>query len=145
MVLTINDLMPISLCLATQELFDVKRFRNNFCDFILLRYKEVGLSTKIFEIKRQLNSSAMEKKFLEGHKAVIVSNIDKIISMISMRYTNIDARRVEKIIENARNMIEKILLVETFEQIAVLEPEFKSNVTLPVYDLFHSYSKSRLI
>jgi hypothetical protein len=128
------------LCIATQELFDTKRFRNNFCDYLLLRTKDLKLSTKVFEIKRQLNSSAMEMKFLEGHKTVIISNMDKIISLVS-RYASIDARRVERIVENARNLIQKVMNAETFEQIAVLEPEFRSNVTLPVYDLFSSYAR----
>jgi len=145
MTLTLNDLMPIGLCLATQELFDARRFRNNFCDFLLLRFKDLKFSTSIIEIKRQLNSSSMEKKFLEGHKAAIISNMDKIISLVSSKYANMDARRVERIVDNSKNIINKVLLAETFDQIAVLEPEFRGNVTLPVYELFSSYGRSRLI
>lgn len=144
MALTPTDLMPVGLCLATQELFDAKRFKTNFCDFLVLRDRDLKFSTKIFEIKRQLNSSVMEKKFLDGHKAAIISNMDKIISLVSSRYASIDARRVERIVESAKNLIYKVLETETFEQVAVLEPEFRSNVTLPVYELF-STSRSRLV
>jgi len=145
MSLTLSDLAPIGLCIATQDLFDAKRFRNNFCDFILLRARDMKFSTNIIEIKRQLNSSSMEKKFLEGHKTAIMSNTDKIISIITSRYVNIDARRVERIVENAKNLIGKVLMAETFEQISVLEPEFKSNITLPVFELFSAYSRSRVL
>jgi len=145
MALTLNDLMPISLCLSTQELLDAKRFKNDFCDFLLLRLKDLKFSTKLIEIKRQLNYSTMEKKFLDGHKTAIIGNIDKIISLITSKYANMDARRVERIVESAENIIQKVLDAETFDNISVLEPEFKSNITLPVYDLFSAYSKSRVI
>jgi len=141
MSLTLNDIVPVGLCIATQELFDAKRFRNNFCDFLLLRASDLKFATRVVETKRQLNASSMEKKFLEGHKTAIVSNIDKIISLVSTRYVNVDARRVERIMERAKDMINRVLIAESFEQIAVLEPDFKSNITLPVYELFSTYSR----
>jgi hypothetical protein len=141
MSLTLSDIMPVGLCIATQELFDAKRFRNNFCDFLLFRAKDMKFTSTVIETKRQLNSSSMESKFLEGHKTAIISNIDKIISLVSSRYANIDARGVERIVERAKNMINRVLTAENFDQITVLEPEFRNGVTLPVYELFSAYSK----
>lgn len=141
MSLTPTDLMPVGLCLATQDLFDARRFRSNFCDFLLLRVKDLKFSTRIFDMKRQLNSSAMEKKFLEGHKAAIISNIDKIISLVTSRYSAMDARRVERIVENAKNIIYKVLESDTFDRIANIEPEFRGGVTLPVFSLFSTSSR----
>ncbi|MEM5836269.1 MAG: hypothetical protein QXR09_01460 [Candidatus Aenigmatarchaeota archaeon] len=135
--------MPISLCIATQELLDVKRFRNNFCDFVLFKYKNFNFINKIIETKRQLNSSSLEKNFFEGHKTAIVSNIDKIISLVISRYMNLDARVVEKIVESAKEIMEKVVTAENFNQLASLEPEFRSKVTLKVYELFTTSSRPR--
>lgn len=136
MVLTISDLMPIGLCIATQELLDAKRFRNNFCDFTIFKYKDLKFVGRIIEIKRQLNSSSLEKNFLEGHKTAILSNMDKIISLVISRYVNLDAKAVEKIVESTKEIMGKVLDAENFEQLASLEPEFKSKITLKVYELF---------
>ncbi|MEM5772934.1 MAG: hypothetical protein QXL86_01775 [Candidatus Aenigmatarchaeota archaeon] len=143
MALTISDLMPVSLCIATQELLDAKRFRNNFCDFSIFKHKDLKFIGKIIETKRQLNSSSLEKNFLEGHKTVILSNIDKIISSVISRYSNVDARAVERIVESAKEIMGKVLSAENFEQLAVLEPEFKSKITLKVFELFNISSRPR--
>ncbi|MEM5766290.1 MAG: hypothetical protein QW423_01490 [Candidatus Aenigmatarchaeota archaeon] len=143
MVLTLNDLMPISLCIVTQELLDTKRFRNNFCDFTIFKYKDLKFIGKIIETKRQLNSFSLEKNFLEGHKTIILSNIDKIISLVVSRYVNLDSRVVEKIVEDCKDIMGKILDVENFGQLASLEPEFRSKITLKVYELFAISSKTR--
>ena len=143
MALTISDLTPIGLCIATQELLDSKRFRNNFCDFTLFKYKYLKIFDKIVETKRQLNSSSLEKNFLEGHKTAILSNIDKVISLVISRYANIDARAVEKIVENAKTIMEKVLMASSFDQLAELEPEFRSKITLKVYELFKISSRPR--
>ncbi|MEM5878896.1 MAG: hypothetical protein QXU74_00155 [Candidatus Aenigmatarchaeota archaeon] len=143
MALTINDLMPISLCIATQELLDAKRFRNNFCDFVLFKYKDLKFTGKIIETKRQLNSSSLEKNFFEGHKTAILSNIDKIISLVISRYASLDARAVERIVESAKEIMGKILAAENFDQLASLEPDFRSKVTLKVYELFTISSRPR--
>ncbi|MEM5829413.1 MAG: hypothetical protein QW040_02130 [Candidatus Aenigmatarchaeota archaeon] len=128
--------MPIGLCIATQELLDAKRFRNNFCDFTIFKYKDLKFVGRIIEIKRQLNSSSLEKNFLEGHKTAILSNMDKIISLVISRYVNLDAKAVEKIVESTKEIMGKVLDAENFEQLASLEPEFKSKITLKVYELF---------
>ena len=143
MALTINDLMPISLCIATQELLDSKRFRNNFCDFTIFKYKDLKFFGKIVETKRQLNSSSLEKNFLEGHKTAILSNIDKIISLVISRYASIDARAVERIVESGKSIMEKVLAATNFDQLTELEPEFKSKITLKVYELFMTSSRPR--
>jgi hypothetical protein len=122
---------------------DSKRFRNNFCDFTLFKYKDLKIFDKIVETKRQLNSSSLEKNFFEGHKTAILSNIDKIISLVISRYANIDARAVEKIVENAKTIMEKVLTASNFDQLAELEPEFRSKITLKVYELFITSSRPR--
>lgn len=135
MGVSINDLFPIGLCIATQELLDAKRFKNSFCDFFIFKYKD-EIADKVVEVKRKLNSSSLEKDFLEGHKAVILSNIDKIISYVIARYSNLDVKIVEKVVEEARVIMKKVLEANSFDKLAELEPEFKSKITLQVYKLF---------
>jgi len=137
-----HDVAPLGFCLATQDLFDARRYRGNFGDFTLLRMKNKRLEPQIYDLKRQLNSRAMEPKFLEGHKAVIVSNIDKIISLVSARYVQTNFRMAEKVIEDAKDLMSRVMLATSFDQIAELEPNFRSKVTLPVYELFVEYMKS---
>lgn len=141
MTLTLNDLTPLGLCLATQDLFDAKRFQTNFCDNILMRGKNEKLQDKLFKVKRELNSFMSEKKFIEGHKTAIISNIDKIISLVSSRYSQVDLRQAENVVLHAKDMIEKVLDINSFEQLANLQNDFKSHVTLPVYELFLGYMK----
>lgn len=141
MPLTLHDVNPIALCIATQELFDANRFRSNFCDNLILRARDKKLEPKLTSLKRELNSTAMEKDFLEGHKAVIISNIDKILGLVSSRYSKIDFRLTESVVSSGKELIEKVLTCERFEDIAKLEPEFKSKITLPVYELFIGYMK----
>ncbi|MEM5853564.1 MAG: hypothetical protein QXG39_05310 [Candidatus Aenigmatarchaeota archaeon] len=135
MGVTINDLFPIGLCIATQELLDSKRFKNNFCDFLILKHRD-EITDKVIEVKRKLNSSSLEKNFLEGYKSVILSNIDKIISFVVTRYSNLDSKLVEKVVEDAKNIMKKVLEANSFDKLAELEPEFKSKITLQVYKLF---------
>lgn len=141
MPLTLSDITPIGLCIATQELFDAKRFQANFCDHTILRTRDPKLEPKLTKLKRELNSMMTEKKFLEGHKTAIISNIDKIISLVYSRYAQIDYITVENIVLNARELIDKILFLNSFDEIAKLESVFKSKVTLPVYSLFIAYMK----
>ena len=141
MVITLHDIAPVGLCIATQELFDVKRFRANFCDTILLRAKDRRLEPELNKLKRELNSMMTEKKFLDGHKTAIINNIDKILSLVSSRYLQVDLRLAESVISNGKQLIEKMLSVDSFEDIANLEAEFKSKITLPVYELFNGYMK----
>lgn len=136
MTLTLHDITPVGLCLATQDLFDARRFQSNFCDNILMRSNDVGLQDKIVKVKRELNSFMTEKKFLEGHKAAIVNNIDKIISLVSSRFAEMDLRATENVVLHSKDLMEKVLVAQTFDEISFLHNDFKSNVTLPVYDLF---------
>ncbi|MEM5801890.1 MAG: hypothetical protein QXQ18_00685 [Candidatus Aenigmatarchaeota archaeon] len=143
MPLTIHDLTPIGLCIATQELFDIKRFRELFADFLIYRVKDKDLEKFILPLKRELNSNLNQKKFLEGHKAVIINNIDKILNLVYVKYSNIDMRAVEGIIVEGKEIIKKVLLAESFESLAKLETVFKNKITLPVYSLFSRYEKQR--
>jgi len=136
MTITLNDITPIGLCIATQDLFDAKRFQQNFCDNLLLRSNDQILGSKLINIKRELNSSVNEKKYLEGHKTAIISNIDKIISLVISRYSGQSMMQVEKIVNDAKELINKILFATTFDHVAALEPQFKTKVTLPIYSMF---------
>lgn len=140
MALTMADITPVGLCIATQELFDARRFRQNFCDHITLRLRDRSSEQIILPVKRELNSPDTQKKFLQGHKAVIASNIDKIISLAS-RYSNVNLKQVSDITQSGREMINKVLFCESFDDIARLEPTFRSKISLPVYSLFLEYSK----
>ncbi len=141
MVLTIHDVTPMGLCIATQDLFDTKRFQANFCDNLLLRVKDAKLGSKLTNLKRELNSIMTQNKFLDGHKTAIISNIDKILGLVSSRYVQIDLKLAEKIIEDGKELIDKLVLSNSFEDIAALESVFKSKITLPVYELFTTSMK----
>jgi hypothetical protein len=144
MVLTLHDVTPIGLCIATQDLFDAKRFQLNFCDNLLLRAKDAKLGPKLTNLKRELNSIVTQKKFLDGHKTAIISNIDKILGLISSRYIQTDLKSTERIISEGKELIEKVMFANSFEEIAALEPTFKTRITLPVYELFvDSMKKSK--
>jgi len=135
MPLTLHDVKPIGLCITTEELFDTKRFIHNYCDTLILRGKDLQLCNDLTSLKRQLNSFNTQKKFFDGYKAIITSNIDKIISLVSSRY-KYEPQQVEKIKMNAKDIIKKLLAINTFEEIFALENEFKTKVTLPTYELF---------
>jgi hypothetical protein len=126
----------MGLCIATQDLFDAKRFQQNFCDNLILRARDKNLEPKLSMLKRELSSTMTEKKFLEGHKTAIINNIDKILSLVSSRYSQIDFRLVQNIVLDGKQLIDKVLYAENFSNIAALEPLFKSKVTLPTYELF---------
>ena len=135
MVLTMQDIKPLSLCISTQELFDTKRYTLNFCDGIILRGKDQQLSAKVTNVKRELNSIRTQAKFLEGHKAVLLSSIDKIMGSVD-RYSKANPEEVERVIRNGKDIIEKIIKAESFDDIFKLEDAFKKNITLPVYQMF---------
>lgn len=136
MHLTMTDMMPVGLCLATQELFDARRFQQNFCDHCLLRSREGDMEGIIWPMKKELGSSMYEKKYLEGHKAVIVSNIDKILGLISARYGNMSSRSIEIIIKDGKAIMRRVINATSFQDIQILDPTFKSKIVLPVYELF---------
>lgn len=141
MHMTMSDMMPVSLCLATHELFDARRFQQNFGDHCLLRSRSDDMESTIWPMKKELGSSMYEKKYIEGHKAVIVSNIDKILSLISARYANLSIRSIEVIIKDGKGLMKKVVQASSFDDILFLEPTFKSKIVLPVYELFMEYNK----
>lgn len=143
-MITMHDLLPISLCLATQELFDAKKFQSSFCDNLILRLKEEKLSESLMRMKRDLNSFLTEKKFLDGYKSVIISNLDKIIGLVSSRYIKVDIKLASEVIASAKDLIEKVMRASNFEEISQLEPIFKSKVVLPVYELFSESLKKSI-
>lgn len=135
MGITMHDIMPVGLCLATQELFDARRFRSNFADNAILRNKDEKLAPRLTEVKRKLNSYMTEDNFLEGHKTAIIGNMDKIMSLVA-RFSSIDLNTTETILSDSKELMERVLNARGFEEIAALEPEFKKKVTFPVYGLF---------
>ncbi len=136
MPITLNDITPVGLCIATEELFDAKRFRANFCDNILLRTRDKNLEIQIMPIKKQLNALGYQGKFIMGHKTAIINNLDKILSMVTIRYGTKNLKTVDAIVNNGKELIKKVILADTFDQIASLQSLFKSQVSLPVYSLF---------
>jgi len=141
MTLTMQEVIPIGLCIATQDLMDARRFQQNFADNLVLRARDRTLEPKLTPIKRELNSSVHQKKYLEGHKTAIVSNIDKIIALVVARYAELDLNLVDSIAYNGKLIIEKVLNADSFDKIGELDSLFKSKVTLPVYDLFIRHLK----
>jgi hypothetical protein len=135
MVVTINDILPVSICLVTDDLLDTRRFRLNFGDNTIMRSRDPKLEPRLTKLKRELNSMMTEQNFLQGHKTAIISNMDKILSIVS-RYVNTDLHETEGVITNGKAIMDKIIFAESFEDLNKLEPEFKSKVMLPVYSLF---------
>jgi len=141
MTLTLSDITPIGLCIATQDLFDAKKFQLNFCDNLLLRARDKNLEPKITILKRELNSTVGEKKFIEGHKTAIINNVDKILSLVSSRYSQINYKIVQDIVYDGKIIINKVLEADNFNKITELESIFKSKITFPTYELFIQYLK----
>jgi hypothetical protein len=136
MALTLNDIKPIGLCITTQELFDTKRFLYNYCDGLIIRSKDDQLVNELTVFKRDLNTFRTQLKFLNGYKAIITSNIDKILGIATSRYSKDEPKMVEQLVMNGKDIIKKTLRTNSFEDILAMENEFKSKVTLPVYELF---------
>jgi hypothetical protein len=140
MYTTMSDMMPVSLCLATQELFDVKRYQQNFGDFCSLRSRDSELEPHLTLIKRELISKSQDR-YLEGHKAVIISNIDKILSLVAGRYAGINIKTTESVIKDGKSLMKRVAQAQSFQDILIADPVFKSKVLLPVYELFTEYNK----
>ena len=136
MHITMTDMMPVGLCLATHELFDTKRYQQNFCDHCLLRSRDTDMENAIWPMKKELGASQYQRKSVEGHKAVIVSNIDKILSLVTARYAHMNVRSIEALVKDGKSIMRKVLQSDSFEDLLVLEPTFKSKIVLPVYELF---------
>lgn len=140
-MITLADLNPIAFCLATDDLFDFKNFQASFCDYLILRERNRELENFLIPMKRELNSSVSQRKYLEGYKIVIIRNLDKIISLVNSRYRSLDARKVERIARDTRGLIKKVILAEDFLKVTELEPEFRTKILLPVYGLFTNLLK----
>jgi len=136
MALTMHDIKPIGLCVSTEELFDTRRFILNYCDGLIIRGNDQNLASELTKIKREMNTFRTQNKFLEGYKAIIACNIDKILGLVASRYAKFEPDRVEKIIMDGKNLVKKIINTKGFEEISPLESEFKSKITLPIYELF---------
>lgn len=136
-----QEVEPIALCMATQQLFD-KRYRSNFADNMIFRSGDVNLEPALLKIKREMNSSMTERKYLEGHKMNIINNIDRIAALVT-RYASVDLRTVEEIARSAKDIIKKVLAANSFDEIGSLEDDFKRQITLPVYGLFTEKSKQQ--
>jgi hypothetical protein len=136
MVLTLHDIKPIGLCITTEELFDTRRFILNYCDGLILRGNDQNLANELTRVKREMNAFRTQNKFLEGYKAIIACNIDKILGLVASRYVRVEPNKVEKIIMDGKNLVKKIINTKGFEEIPALEAEFKSKITLPIYELF---------
>jgi len=140
-MIIMQEIEPIALCLATQKMFD-KRFTSNFGDNIILRDKDDKLEPRLLKMKREMNSGMTEQKYLQGHKMNIVNNIDKIIAM-STRYASQNMRAVENIVSNGKEIMDKVLRADNFDEIGQMESDFKSQIMLPMYSLFNEKSKQR--
>ncbi len=135
MALTMHDTKPLGLCMATQELFDTKRYLLNYCDGLILRGEDPRLKRKLELVKRELNTFRTQRKFFEGHKAVIVSNIDKILGLVD-RYSKANPVKVDKVRKDGRELMQRVLEADKFDDILKLEDEFKRKVTHPIYQMF---------
>ena len=138
MTVTLNDSKPIGLCVATEELFDTKRFLLNYCDGLIMMDKDLNLKNKLVAVKRELNSFNSQHKFFQGSKAIILSNMDKIIGLVASRYPSAANPQSDRVVADGKAIIGKILNASNFDDIAVLEAEFKGKITLPTYKLFIS-------
>lgn len=138
-MITMQEIEPLALCMATQNLFD-KRFRSNFGDNLILRSRDPELEPSLVKIKREMNSSMTEQKYLEGHKMNIINNIDRILALVT-RYAKMDLRAVESIVVSGKDLIRKVMAARSFDEIGAMEAMFKSQILLPVYELFTKQSK----
>jgi hypothetical protein len=134
-IITLAELTPLAFCIQTDDLFDFRVFQSSFGDHIVLRERNLELSEFIVQMKRDLNSSMNQVKFLDGYKLVLVRNLDKIMSLVQSRYSTIDGATVDKILTSCRQLIKKVLVAENFQKIQELEPTFKKEVLLKVYSL----------
>lgn len=135
-MITLAELTPLAFCIQTDDLFDFRTFQSSFADHVVLREKDIELSEFLVSTKRELNSSMHQAKFFEGYKLVLIRNLDKIMSLVQSRYSNIDEATVNKVLSSCRQLIKKVLIAESFQKIQELEPTFKKDVLLRVYSLF---------
>ncbi|MBS3055126.1 MAG: hypothetical protein J4452_01395 [Candidatus Aenigmarchaeota archaeon] len=141
MALTLHDITPVGLCVVTGDLFDARRFQSGFCDNTIMKTRDEDLKDKLVSVKRELNSYSTEKKFLDGHKSIIVSNMDKINALVISRFVQQDLKAVESIVVHSKDLMTRVLNASSFDDISALETTFRTKVSLPVYDLFLQYMK----
>ena len=134
--LTMNEITPIALCIATADLFDTKRFQANFADNIILRVRDRGMERELIPLKRELNSPTTQLKFINGHKTAIISNMDKILALLENRYSHIDMKQVQNIVVSGKELMAKVLVADNFDSIGRLEPLFRNKILLPTHSLF---------
>ena len=136
MTLTIHDIKPMGLCVSTLELFDSRKFLLNYCDGLILRGDDARLAQRLTQFKRELNSFMSQPKYLEGYKAIIANNIDKIIALVEGRYAKTYSADVESVKVHGKKLIEKVLNAMSFDAISMMEGDFKTSIMLPTYRLF---------
>jgi len=135
-IITLAELTPLALCIQTDDLFDVRMFQSSFGDHIVLREKDQELSEFLIPMKRELNSTLHQRKFLEGYKLVLIRNLDRIMSLVQSRYSSVDEASVNRVLTVCKQLMKKVLIAESLEKIQELEPTFKKEVLLKVYSLF---------
>ena len=143
---TLHEMRLLALCQVTYELLDVKKFLLGFCDGILLSSDEKNdiLKRLLSEVKKELNSFRVQKKFFDGYKAVVLSNMDKIINLVQARFQKMYPREVENILASLRDFMKKILNATDFEKLVGMDAKFKREVLLPIYELHLKQEKKRL-
>ncbi|MFH1623476.1 MAG: hypothetical protein ABIA12_03130 [Candidatus Aenigmatarchaeota archaeon] len=138
-MMTMQEMEPLALCIVTQQMFD-RSFRTGFCDNTLLRDRDQRMEPDIMRMKREMNSGMTERKYLEGHKASIINNLDRIIALVP-RYAKADVHGAEAVAKNGKDIMRNVLAAESFEEISGMDAEFKGKITLAVYELFVRHSK----
>ncbi len=136
MTLTMHDIRPMGLCVSTLDLFDTRKFLLSYCDSIIMRGDDQRLINTLTQFKRELNSMMSQKKYLDGYKAIIVNNIDKIIALVEARYAKTYSGDVESVSVHGKKLIDRVLNATSFDVIGDMEDEFKIRILLPTYRLF---------
>lgn len=136
MAITMHDIRPIGFCVSTLDLFDTKKFLQSYCDGLVLRGDDPRLANRLTQFKRDLNSVMSQQKYLDGYKAIIANNIDKIMALVEARYAKTFSSDVESVRVNGKKLIDRILEARSFDAIGDMEDEFKSKMVLPTYRLF---------
>ncbi|MCX6820586.1 MAG: hypothetical protein NT016_01400 [Candidatus Aenigmarchaeota archaeon] len=138
-MITMQEMEPLAYCMVTQQMFD-RRFRMAFCDNTLLRERDMTLEPELLRMKREMNSGMTERKYLEGHKANILNNLDRIVVLVA-RYAKSDVHGTEAVMRNGKEMMRKVLAVESFDELSSMDAEFKTKILLAVYELYSRHSK----
>ncbi len=141
--ITLHESSLLGFCLVTQELLDHKKFILNFCDGVILKSSDTSLKQPLVEMKKELNSFKVQKKFLDGYKAILLYNMDRILNMTVSRFAKVDPKSVEKIVESIKSIMKKVSTLQDFDSFSGLDAEFKKKVTLPIYELYIKSEKAK--